>query len=79
MSTVTWAPQAVPADARRCAKRSALSRDSGERQEARYNPHRAFSPVPVGLKGILHTEVVKARRDLPEDERVKHVYEEKRI
>ena len=35
-----------------------------------------FTPIRPGLVGILESSAVKARRDLPEDRRLRHVYEE---
>ena len=75
MSTVTWAPQAVPQtreDAQSVPRYPEIVANARKRGITLITHFTRAG----GLKGILHTEVVKARRDLPEDARVKHVYEE---
>ena len=72
---MTWAPEAKPQtleDARsapRYPEIVATARDRGITSIVHFTR-------TSGLKGILYTSVVMARSLLPEDARVKHVYEE---
>lgn len=72
---INWALQANP----QTAEEAQTTQPCPEIVEATIN--RGITKVvhfttTHGLKGILSTGFVKARRDLPEDERVKYVYEE---
>ena len=70
-----WAPQADPQtreEAQHAPCYAGIVRDARKRGITRI----VHFTRTGGLKGILHTSVVKARSDLPKDARVRHVYEE---
>ena len=72
---MNWAPQAVPQtleDAQSAPRYPEIVVNARKRGITRI----VHFTRTDGLKGILQASVIKARRDLPEDARVKHVYEE---
>ena len=74
MSTVEWAPEAEPQSreetqrAPRCPEVVAAANERGITSIVHFT---TFG----GMKGILASDAVKSRKDLPEDETVKYVYE----
>lgn len=72
---MTWAPQAVPQTAEE-ARRSPRYPEIVVAAAGRGITSIVHFTRTSGLKGIMSTSVVKARRDLPKDARVKYVYRE---
>ena len=75
MSAINWAPEAIPQtveQARRAPIYPLIVADAVERGITSIVHFTRIS----GLKGIVSTSVAKARHDLPQDVRVKYVYEE---
>ena len=74
MSTVEWAPEAEPQsrpearNARRCPEVVSAAKQRGITSIVH------FTRIP-GFVGILDSSAIKARNQLPEEERLKYVYE----
>ena len=74
MSTMKWAPEAEP-QARKEARRAPRCPEVVKAAKKREITSIVHFTRRTGLVGILASSAVKNRRDLPEDSRVKHVYE----
>ena len=74
MNDMTWAPQAAPQTAEQVRSAPPCPEVIEAATERGITSIVHFTRTS-GLKGILSTGVVKARRDLPEEDLVKHVYE----
>lgn len=72
---MTWAPQADPQTAEE-ARRSPRYPEVVVAATGRGITSIVHFTRTIGLKGIMSTSVVKARRYLPQDARVKYVYQE---
>ena len=72
---MNWAPQATP-QTREEARRAKPYPEVVTAAAKRGITSVVHFTRTRGLKGILYASVVRARRDLPQDDRVKHVYEE---